>query len=202
MPDMLVSTTRTVNGFTSQTSATVSAESSSVCDGVTLAAAKTGTLSTRTNDAAGTITGASGHGVTTGAVIDVYWETGQRVGVTVGTVSGTTIPISSGSGDNLPIADTALTLMVPVSESFIVPANSAQSLAVQIPGGKGVVRFRDGSNAVVATYKSYTGSIYNAGWDAVTGGANPFDTDAVATILMSNGSTTAQIPKIHVTFTA
>ncbi len=201
MPDMIVSTTRTVNGFTSQTSATVSAESSSVCDGVTLAAAKTGTLSTRTDNTSGTITGASGHGVTTGAVLDVYWDAGQRVGVTVGTVSGNSIPISSGTGDNLPVADTALTFMVPVSEALVVPADSARSLAVQIPGGKGVVRFRDGSNAVLATYKSYTGSIFNAGWDAVTGGTNPFSTSAVATVLMSNGSTTAQTPAIHVTFT-
>lgn len=76
---------------------------------VSVPAAKAGTLSTRTNNTDGTLTLGSGHGITTGATIDLYWTNGARRNVTVGTVSGTSVPISSGTGDNLPTQDTAIT---------------------------------------------------------------------------------------------
>lgn len=68
------------------------------------------TLTVRTDATSGTITAPSGHGITTGATIDIYWmeviatyNTARiRRGVTVGTVSGTSIPFSGGAGDDLP----------------------------------------------------------------------------------------------------
>lgn len=75
-------------------------------------AAKAGTLSTRTNDTDGTLTLGAAHGVATSDVIDLYWDGGRRYGVTVGTVSGTSVPISGGTGDNLPAQDTAITCAV------------------------------------------------------------------------------------------
>lgn len=75
----------------------------------TLAAAKAGTLTTRTSGTAGSATLGSGHGITTGQVVDVYWDAGDtyaagcRFGVVVGTVSGTTVPLTdSGAGDEYP----------------------------------------------------------------------------------------------------
>lgn len=62
--------------------------------------AKAGTLTTRTNNTQGVVTLASGHGQTTGT-FDLYWAGGSRYGVS-GTVSGDTITLSSGAGDNLP----------------------------------------------------------------------------------------------------
>ncbi len=81
-------------------------------------------LTTRTSATAGTITAPSGHGVTTGASIDVYWmevisgyNTARiRRNVTVGTVSGTSIPFSGGEGDDLPTAS---------SEIYVPTSNSA-----------------------------------------------------------------------------
>lgn len=71
-------------------------------------------LTTRTSATEGTITAPSGHGVTTGATIDLAWAvtvSGDiqaakvRRNVTVGTVSGTSIPFSGGLGDDLPAQD-------------------------------------------------------------------------------------------------
>ena len=86
------------------------------------------TLASRTSDSVGTITAPSGHGITTGSTIDVYWtlevfspsyyQTSHiRRDVTVGTVSGTSIPISGGLGDALPseLAD----IFVPTTNSAL-----------------------------------------------------------------------------------
>lgn len=83
------------------------------------------TLTTRTSASAGTITAPSGHGVTTGATIDVYWNLFDspyyiakiRYGMTVGTVSGTSIPVSGGDGDDLPAE--GATIYVPTNNSAL-----------------------------------------------------------------------------------
>lgn len=75
------------------------------------------TLTTRGGDDSGTVTAPSGHGITTGAVIDVYWgaiggdsyaHSYVRHNMTVGTVSGTSIPVSGGFGDVLPASSSAV----------------------------------------------------------------------------------------------
>lgn len=83
------------------------------------------TLTTRTSATAGTITAPSGHGITTGATIDLYWmavintyNTAQvRRNVTVGTVSGTSIPFSGGEGNDLPAQDEEI--FVPTSDDTL-----------------------------------------------------------------------------------
>lgn len=91
---------------------------------VELGPAVTGTLTTRTDNETGTLTMDEGHGITTGARLDLYWDddegtgatAGYRRGITVGTVSGNSVPIgadNSGAGDNLPANGTAIKAMVP-----------------------------------------------------------------------------------------
>lgn len=96
-------------------------------DGDELPLAKVGELTTRTDNETGTLTMDTGHGITTGARLDLYWADGDgagtpgsRRGITVGTVSGNTVPIgadNSGSGDNLPLVNTAITAMIPHNET-------------------------------------------------------------------------------------
>lgn len=74
----------------------------------TLTAAKSGSLSTRTNNTDGTVTLGGGHGITTGNTVDLFWTGGRRFNVVVGTVAGNDVPISGGSGDNLPAQATAV----------------------------------------------------------------------------------------------
>jgi hypothetical protein len=75
-----------------------------------------GSLSTRTDAETGVLTLAGGHGISTGMIIDLFWTNpsgtaGHRRGITIGTVSGNSVPVgndNSGSGDNLPTQGTAI----------------------------------------------------------------------------------------------
>lgn len=82
---------------------------------VPLPAAKTGSLSTRTDNTSGTLTMDAGHGFTTAATIDLYWIGGSRLGVLLGTVSVNSCPFSGGTGDNLPTQGTAITASIPTT---------------------------------------------------------------------------------------
>jgi len=85
-------------------------------DGVeaTVPAAQSGTLTVRTNNTDGTLTmDNAGHGITTASHIDLYWINtdgtyGFRRNATVGTVSGTSVPFTSGSGNNLPASSSVM----------------------------------------------------------------------------------------------
>ena len=79
-----------------------------VCTGPTVH----GTLTTRTSNTVGTITVSSGHGIANGSLLDIYWAAGKRASVLVGTTGSTTIPITVGSGDNLPSTSTAIVIVV------------------------------------------------------------------------------------------
>lgn len=94
-------------------------------------AAQPGSLTVRTDNATGTLTMTnSSHGITTGIRIDLYWSGGCRRGVAVGTVSGTSVPITVGSGDNLPAAATAIVASIPVKREIAFLNASLQAIAV------------------------------------------------------------------------
>ena len=75
-----------------------------------VAAAKTGSLTTRTDDNTGVATLSTGHGILTNDVVDVYWSGGIRFGM-VATVSGNAVSLEGGAGDNLPAQDTVCTVV-------------------------------------------------------------------------------------------
>lgn len=76
------------------------------------------TLSTRTDNNTGILTmDDAEHVIATSDKVDLYWTNddgtlGTRRGMTVGTVSGVTVPIDLGAGDNLPAADTVINAAV------------------------------------------------------------------------------------------
>ena len=98
----------------------------------TLPAAKTGTLTTRTDDTDGELTMAASHGITTGATIDLDWDGGSRYGVTVGTVATNDVPISGGSGDNLPIATTAITATLRTTANLYIDGDNVNLIAFEL----------------------------------------------------------------------
>lgn len=127
-------------------------------------------LSSRTSDTVGTITAPSGHGITTGSTIDVYWRTEYasnqwsaaiRYGVTVGTVSGTSIPISGGVGDALP---------APSAEIFVPTSNDAlwsysldwNSTTQTVQEWTGTLSTRTSDSAGVVTLDSGQAASFNA----------------------------------------
>jgi hypothetical protein len=152
-----------------------------------LAAAKTGTLTTRTDDNTGELTLASGHGVTTGQRIDVYWAAGKRYGMTVGTVASLVVPVDGGAGDNLPIATTAITAQVPTEIPFSVVGNDLQALAAYATR-RSMVTLADGSSnhLNVELVPDDPDQIYT--WTEDDGTTNPVAGDTLTKTFLSNGS--------------
>lgn len=159
---------------------------------VSLAAAKAGTLAVRTSDTVGSLTLGASHGVTTGARLDLYWTLSgvhyARRGITVGTVSGTTVPISGGSGDVLPIATTAITAMVPQEESFAVEGDDLVGLTMFTEArGQVVLAASDDSEHFARTLLS--GGAYF--WYTNGPDTNPIAGDSVAKVFLSHADSTA-----------
>lgn len=77
---------------------------------LTLGDSTTTSLTTRTSDTVGALTRSAGQPPNTGELIDITWTGGARYRVVCGTVSGNDIPISGGTGDNLPAEATAIKL--------------------------------------------------------------------------------------------
>lgn len=155
--------------------------------------AKAGTLSTRTNNTDGTLTLGSGHGITTGAVVDLYWSGGARRNVTVGTVSGTSVPISSGSGDNLPVQDTAITVTVQTTVDVDFVGDLLKVLAFYADQ-RCTVQFLESTTVRLAV-------VLNANepylWFTDMGPANPLATYTISSMKVSQASAT-----VAATFTA
>lgn len=166
---------------------------------VTLPAAKTGRLTTRTNDTSGTLTMDSGHGLVDG-LIDIYWEVGGVKGcrrdVTVditgdsGAISGT------GYGDVLPPDETDITAVHPVTETLGLNADNLKLIAVKINTDA-----HASMSVGTGTYDEGAAIELNDGtygrtriWDSQTDGTNPLDAaNAFTTMKLSQGGTTAAI---------
>lgn len=89
---------------------------------VTLNPAKTGVLTTRTDNTSGVATLEAGHGIVVSDVVDLYWAGGRRYNVSVTAINlGTAVTFSGGAGDNLPLAGTDLTMarQQPIDTDFV-----------------------------------------------------------------------------------
>lgn len=155
-------------------------------------AAKVGQLTTRTDADTGTLTMSASHGITTGARLDVYWTGGSRRGMTVGTVSGNSVPIDGGSGDNLPTNLTAITAAVPVEEDLVVTGDNVAAIALYSDqAGTIVLAESDDGEALGKT----VGSTTNAGkswiWTPSRDATNPVASADITKAFLSHGSSTA-----------
>lgn len=160
-----------------------------------LPAGKAGTLSTRTSNTAGEATLAADHGIATGNVVDVHWVGGVHYGVTVGTVSGTAVPLTdSGSGDNYPAEDFAIVVTKQVEITASFDGDDAELMAA-ICDQNAHLDFQDVSASLFAM--SLTAGVPWA-WGADMGTANPLTGNACVKILASNGSVTAATLKVDI----
>lgn len=148
-----------------------------------LPAAKVGSLTTRTDNDTGVLTMNAGHGILTGDRLDVYWDGGSRYGMVVGTVAGNSVPIDLGSGDNLPIAGSAITAQVSIVEAFLLTGNQAITLVVTGSDISTVV-FRQAASDSLAVRLNSPDQVYS--WDGT--GTNPLAGAAVVSVLLSHKS--------------
>jgi hypothetical protein len=189
--------TVTIDGVKQTQSLTVTADNRTSISPTSIGAAKTGQLTTRTDNDTGTLTMASGHGITTGARLDLYWFNsdgtvlGHRRGILVGTVSTNSVPIDAGAGDNLPTNLTNIKAMVPNSETVsVVGANAVHvSFTCDLPA---VVVFAQADNTEIA-YKVFTAAD-GGSWSWTSGvddAANPVTGQTVGKVFVSQGSSAA-----------
>lgn len=159
-----------------------------------LPAAKVGSLTTRTDNDTGTLTMNAGHGIVTGDRLDLYWiengVPGQRRGMTVGTVSGNSVPIDLGTGDNLPAAATPVTAMVPVALEARFDGDDIAALVVDTGGARGQVVFTDGSNVEQAAYIHPLTTQFTV-WFKNNGVTNQLAGDSTQKVFLSHGDSAA-----------
>lgn len=159
---------------------------------VDVPAAKTGTLTTRTDDDTGSLTMEASHGITTGATLDLYWSGGSRRGLTVGTVSGTTVPIDGGAGDVLPSAAAAITAMVPVSEAMSVSGTNIAAIAFSHNGTEPAT-FKLAGGDDVEDWAQVVPVAGVGGWHEEMPEDNPVTGDTITQVLMSHGDSTKTV---------
>ncbi len=160
-----------------------------------------GSLTTRTDNDTGVVTFASGHGITTDHTVDLYSSAGVliRKDMDVTAVTSTTISIDAGSGDNLPVATTALIVARQQVVNAAIDGDAIQFIAIclEIPGTQtshGRAIFEDAATDDITEMDLVANGpvVIN-----VSGGqTNPFEGDPVATCRISSGNVTAAKLKI------
>lgn len=117
-----------INGRTLSKTASLSGDAGLIVEpSGGIAAAKAGSLSSRTDNDTGVATLSAGHGIVTSDLVDVYWSGGSRFGMTA-TVSVNDVTVDGGAGANLPNSGTALTVKKPQQETFRVNGSSLTGL--------------------------------------------------------------------------
>lgn len=166
---------------------------------IPLPAGKAGTLSTRTNATQGIATLGGGHGIATGNTVDLYWVGGRRFGVTVGTVSGNSVPFSGGTGNDLPAQAFALVMTKVVLINVDIDGEALEIVGVSLEydvrseDSDGHATFFDvDDEAIVAIDLAANEARV---WDVAGGSDNPFEGDetdypVARTCHASNGSAT------------
>lgn len=189
-----ISVSGSIGGTTYQMDADGTSGGAKITVSLSLAPAKAGTLTVRTDANTGTLTMTDAdHGITTGARLDLYWDGGMRRGITVGTVSGVTVPIDLGDGDDLPTVATVITAMVPTlwNEASFAEANvvaigmSAPATEEPVQVSLGTGSYTEGA-AVTLNGATYTGPTLF--WSSVLLGTSPIAAaTTISEIYVSHG---------------
>lgn len=161
-----------------------------------VAAAKTGTLTTRTDNDTGVIAAQVSHGIVSTNKVSVFWTdptTGAYMArsAMTATVSGNNVTVDGGSGDSLPLATTALKLIKGEEEVLAFDGDNLSALALYSKA-PGVIEFLDGSAAVLLTrrlLRSTSGNVYT--WDDEQGDVNPLAGTEVASIRFTHNNSAA-----------
>jgi hypothetical protein len=160
----------------------------------TVNAALPGTLTVHTDNTTGSLTMEAGHGLTTGARVDVFWTNtdgsfGKRYGAILGTVAGTVCPItSSEGGDNLPAAGTSVLVCLVNAVTLNFLGDNLKGLLAVTAASEGYVVISGGGTTHLAVYVTPTSAYF---WDSEGGLANPIVGDTVDTVYFSSRNVTA-----------
>jgi hypothetical protein len=152
-----------------------------------IAAALAGTLTTRTDDNTGVATLATGHGIASSDVVDVYWAAGRRYGMTA-TVATNDVTVDGGAGDNLPAQDTAVTVCKVVEGNVDFDGDEMSLLAARSETD-GLIVFLDSSDNVLLALDLTAKQMY--AWGSTMPVTRPITGNAVDRIRFSHSATSA-----------
>ena len=155
----------------------------------TVAAGKTGELTTRTDNDTGVATLSTGHGITTGQKVDVFWNGGRRYNMTA-TVATNAVTVDGGGGDNLPVQGTAVVLCVHTVVNAAFDPDDLTALLITASKRASVVLVDAGDNILFAVDLA-------AGecslWWSNSGITCPMSGNDVAHIWVGNGDSAAAL---------
>ncbi len=199
MPETIVSSRTVVIQGDTYVQQFTSTSNAAIPFSQSIAAAKVGQLTTRTDANTGVLTMAGGHGITTGQRLDVYWvvaPAGSRRGMTT-VVSGNAVTIDLGSGDDLPTNLSAVTAMVPTSQALVVTGSNAVALAVSNPSTLTAATFVFAltDNSEVKAYVQAAATTYPSStvWATEDGTTNPLAASAVTQVFLSHGNSAGAV---------
>lgn len=135
---------------------------------LTVTAADSGSLTTRTDNDTGVVTLSGGHSVVNGRV-DAYWSGGSRIGMTA-TVATNAVTIDGGTGDNLPSSNSTVLLKNPQVLSPTVDGTAMVGLLLYSGIGAnssylpGTVTFTEAGGTLIDSFE-LTPSAPNYEWD-------------------------------------
>lgn len=162
---------------------------------VSVSPGETGTISDRTDDDTCDIDiDESGHTFTDGERVDVYWASGCRRGMTIGTVSGNTVPIDGGTGDALPVLSTAVTLVKPVQLDIGFVGTDAKSIALYAQTHGLFVFDNTGTEHLAVELED--GKVYI--WTNGSGTDNPITGDTIVSVYVSHDGTAAATMRVGI----
>lgn len=148
-----------------------------------VAAGKAGSLTTRTDNDTGVATLSTGHGITTGQKVTVFWEGGRRYNMDA-TVAVNAVTVDGGAGDNLPAQDTAVVLCVETEVNAAFDPDDLEFLSATGTRRCSIV-FVDSTDAVLFAVDLDAAEL--CAWWSGSGITRPMTGNAVAKILAANG---------------
>lgn len=170
--------------------ATTSSGATETSTAETVAAGKVGELTTRTDAETGTLTMESGHGITTGQIIDLYWADGIRRAVTVGTVSGDSVPIGGvgdGKGEDLPLVNTAVIACVRRIVDLDVAGDTVAMAGADVSAGRRCsIEFEQNDGTEILPIEIVASATEKGVW--IMGATNDFAGESIGRVAISNGS--------------
>lgn len=124
----------------------------------TLPIAKSGSLTTRTDDNTGVIT-SSTHGYTDADTVDVYWVGGYRYAMSITSYDANTITVDGGAGTNLPAQSTAVIVCkrtrintaIDADMSEIMAFSSVRASDADTTVTRSILAFYDATDALVGS---------------------------------------------------
>lgn len=177
--------------------ATAPSADSMIVQKVTVPAAKAGDLTTRTDADTGVVTvDDSGHSFIDTDRVDLYWDGGCRRGMAVsGVPSGAAVTIDGGNGDDLPVQDTAVTMIEPLLLDISVLGTNVN--AIMLATAKlGQFVFVNVSDA--EQYWRKIGAAFAWSWEENNGQVNPITGDQIEGVYLSHGEITAVEMKVGI----